>query len=243
MTHLNALAAAAQPFLGFPLAPSQLDQFERFLSEILEWNAKFNLTAIRDPESIRVKHFLDSLTVALATGDLNRKTLADVGTGAGFPGIPLKIAFPELKLTLIDSIGKKLKFCERVCALFGWTDVATLHARAEDAGRMPQLRERQDFAVARAVTRLPVLCEYLMPLVTVGGAMLAQKSAGCGEEIVSAKKAITLLGGAFESSLRFELPGSGGETSGRALVVIRKRSSTPAAYPRQAGVPLKKPLG
>lgn len=243
MTHLNALAAAAQPFLGFPLAPSQLDQFERFLSEILEWNAKFNLTAIRDPESIRVKHFLDSLTVALATGDLNRKTLADVGTGAGFPGIPLKIAFPELKLTLIDSIGKKLKFCERVCALFGWTDVVTLHARAEDAGRMAQLRERQDFAVARAVTRLPVLCEYLMPLVTVGGAMLAQKSADCDEEIVSAKKAITLLGGAFESSLRFELPGSGGETSGRALVVICKRSSTPAAYPRQAGVPLKKPLG
>lgn len=243
MTHLNALAAAAQPFLGFPLAPSQLDQFERFLSEILEWNAKFNLTAIRDPESIRVKHFLDSLTVALATGDLNRKTLADVGTGAGFPGIPLKIAFPELKLTLIDSIGKKLKFCERVCALFGWTDVATLHARAEDAGRMPQLRERQDFAVARAVTRLPVLCEYLMPLVTVGGAMLAQKSAGCGEEIVSAKKAITLLGGAFESNRRFELPGAGDETSGRALVVIRKRSSTPAAYPRQAGIPLKKPLG
>ena len=243
MTPLNELATAAQPFLGFHLTPSQLDQFERFLSEILEWNAKFNLTAIRDPESIRVKHFLDSLTVALATGDLNRKTLADVGTGGGFPGIPLKIAFPELKLTLIDSIGKKLKFCERVCALFGWTDVVTLHARAEDAGRMPQLRERQDFAVARAVTRLPVLCEYLMPLVTVGGAMLAQKSADCDEEIVSAKKAITLLGGAFESSLRFELPGSGGETSGRALVVIRKRSSTPAAYPRQAGVPLKKPLG
>lgn len=243
MTPLNELATAAQPFLGFHLTPSQLDQFERFLSEILEWNAKFNLTAIRDPESIRVKHFLDSLTVAIGTGDLNRKTLADVGTGGGFPGIPLKIAFPELKLTLIDSIGKKLKFCERVCALFGWTDVVTLHARAEDAGRMAQLRERQDFAVARAVTRLPVLCEYLMPLVTVGGAMLAQKSADCDEEIVSAKKAITLLGGTFESSLRFELPGSGGETSGRALVVIRKRSSTPAAYPRQAGVPLKKPLG
>ena len=243
MTPLNELATAAQPFLGFHLTPSQLDQFERFLSEILEWNAKFNLTAIRDPESIRVKHFLDSLTVAIGTGDLNRKTLADVGTGGGFPGIPLKIAFPELKLTLIDSIGKKLKFCERVCALFGWTDVVTLHARAEDAGRMAQLRERQDFAVARAVTRLPVLCEYLMPLVTVGGAMLAQKSADCDEEIVSAKKAITLLGGAFESNLRFELPGSGGETSGRALVVIRKRSSTPAAYPRQAGVPLKKPLG
>ena len=243
MTPLNELATAAQPFLGFHLTPSQLDQFERFLSEILEWNAKFNLTAIRDPESIRVKHFLDSLTVAIGTGDLNRKALADVGTGGGFPGIPLKIAFPELKLTLIDSIGKKLKFCERVCALFGWTDVVTLHARAEDAGRMAQLRERQDFAVARAVTRLPVLCEYLMPLVTVGGAMLAQKSADCDEEIVSAKKAITLLGGAFESSLRFELPGSGGETSGRALVVIRKRRSTPAAYPRQAGVPLKKPLG
>lgn len=243
MTPLNELATAAQPFLGFHLTPSQLDQFERFLSEILEWNAKFNLTAIRDPESIRVKHFLDSLTVAIGTGDLNRKTLADVGTGGGFPGIPLKIAFPELKLTLIDSIGKKLKFCERVCALFGWTDVVTLHARAEDAGRMAQLRERQDFAVARAVTRLPVLCEYLMPLVTVGGAMLAQKSADCDEEIVSAKKAITLLGGAFESSLRFELPGAGGETSGRALVVIRKRSSTPAAYPRQAGIPLKKPLG
>lgn len=243
MTPLNELATAAQPFLGFHLTPSQLDQFERFLSEILEWNAKFNLTAIRDPESIRVKHFLDSLTVAIGTGDLNRKTLADVGTGGGFPGIPLKIAFPELKLTLIDSIGKKLKFCERVCALFGWTDVVTLHARAEDAGRMAQLRERQDFAVARAVTRLPVLCEYLMPLVTVGGAMLAQKSADCDEEIVSAKKAITLLGGTFESSLRFELPGAGGETSGRALVVIRKRSSTPTAYPRQAGVPLKKPLG
>ena len=188
---MNELATAAQPFLGFHLTPSQLDQFERFLSEILEWNAKFNLTAIRDPESIRVKHFLDSLTVAIGTGDLNRKTLADVGTGGGFPGIPLKIAFPELKLTLIDSIGKKLKFCERVCALFGWTDVVTLHARAEDAGRMAQLRERQDFAVARAVTRLPVLCEYLMPLVTVGGAMLAQKSADCDEEIVSAKKAIT----------------------------------------------------
>ena len=243
MTHLNALAAAAQPFLGFPLAPSQLDQFERFLSEILEWNAKFNLTAIRDPESIRVKHFLDSLTVALATGDLNRKTLADVGTGAGFPGIPLKIAFPELKLTLIDSIGKKLKFCERVCALFGWTDVATLHARVEDAGRMPQLRERQDFAVARAVTRLPVLCEYLMPLVTVGGAMLAQKSAGCGEEIADAETAIALLGGTFEINHQFDLPGLAGDAAARVLVVIRKRSSTPARYPRQAGTPLRKPLG
>ena len=221
----------------------QTDQFDRYLNEILEWNAKFNLTAIRKPEEIRVKHFLDSLTVAKASGDLNGKSLVDVGTGAGFPGIPLKIAYPELKLTLIDSVGKKLRFCEHVCARFGWTDVTFRHARVEDAAREAALREAYDFAVARAVTQLPALCEYLIPFVKIGGKMIAQKSADCEHEIEAARAAIAALGGRFEAKIAVEIPIAGDENAGkRALVVIRKISPTPQIYPRQAGTPTRNPL-
>ena len=230
-------------YLGGYLTERQIEQFERYLRDILEWNAKFNLTAIRNPEEIRVKHFLDSLTVVKASGDLNGKALVDVGTGAGFPGIPLKIAFPELALTLIDSVRKKLKFCEHVCASFGWTNVTIRHARVEDAGHDAALRESYDFAVARAVTQLPALCEYLLPFVKIGGKMIAQKSAACDPEIAASRAAIAALGGQFQSKIAVNIPIESNENAGaRALIVIQKNAPTPKLYPRQPGTPTRKPL-
>lgn len=233
----------APQYLDSFLTKRQIEQFERYLRDLLEWNAKFNLTAIRDPEEIRIKHFLDSLTVVKASGDLNGKTLVDVGTGAGFPGIPLKIAFPELELTLIDSVGKKLKFCEHVCASFGWTNVIIRHARVEDAGHDAALRESYDFAVARAVTQLPALCEYLMPFIKIGGKMIAQKSAACDPEIAASRVAIAALGGQFHSKITVSIPIESDENAGeRALIVIQKNTPTPKLYPRQPGTPTRKPL-
>lgn len=227
-------------YLPASLTETQLATFGLYLNEIIDWNARLNLTAIREPDEIRVKHFFDSLTIARGTGDLNGKTLVDVGTGAGFPGIPLKIAFPDLKLTLIDSVGKKLKFCEQLCAKLNLRDVSIVHARAEDAGQDSNLRESFDYAVARAVTVLPVLCEYLLPLVKVGGAMIAQKNAACDHEIRAVHSALPLLGAESAEKIALHLPYGLGD---RALVRIRKTSMTAPAYPRQAGTPKRAPLG
>lgn len=229
--------------LGLSLSEKHVALFERYLVELLDWNAKFNLTAIREPRDIRLKHFLDSLTVVRASGNLSEKSLADVGTGAGFPGIPLKIIFPTMKLTLIDAVGKKLKFCEHVCKTLGFDDVMIHHARAEDAGRIGNLREFFDFAAARAVTQLPALSEYLLPLVSVGGCMIAQKSAASDHEIAEAENALAQLGGTFESRIPIRLPlEADNDSADRALFVIRKTAPTPLAYPRQAGTPTRAPL-
>lgn len=229
--------------IGVSLSEKHVALFERYLIELLDWNAKFNLTAIREPNDIRLKHFLDSLTVIRASGDLSGKKLVDVGTGAGFPGIPLKIIFPTMKLTLMDAVGKKLKFCEHVCKTLGLDNVTLHHVRAEDAGKNENLRENFDFAAARAVTQLPALSEYLLPLVKVGGCMIAQKSAASDHEIAEAENALSQLGGTFESRIPVRLPiPAETDAADRALFVIRKTAPTPPTYPRQAGTPTRSPL-
>jgi len=207
--------------------------------ELLEWNQKFNLTAIRDTESIRTKHFLDSFSCVLAWKASPPNHLIDVGTGAGFPGIPLKILYPNLKLTLVESVRKKVMFCQHIVSLLGLEHVNVLQARAEDLGQDPQNREKFDWAVARAVANLNVLSEYLIPLVKVGGAMLAQKGESGPAEAQSAEGAMTLLGGKLKQLIPVNLPGVADD---RYLVVVDKVAATPPKYPRKPGIPGKQPL-
>lgn len=225
--------------IGIHLSQRQVAAFQRYENELLEWNAKYNLTAIRDPEGIRSKHFLDSLTCLLAWRERPPKTLIDIGTGAGFPGIPLKIVCPRLKLTLVDSVGKKLDFCRHVVETLDLEDVTCIQARAEEIGLKEEHRERYDWAVARAVANLPVLVEYLLPLVRVGGAALAQKGASGPQEAHSAQNAIRLLGGHLRQIIPVLLPGVVEE---RFLVVIDKTGATPPGYPRRVGLPAKRPI-
>jgi 16S rRNA (guanine527-N7)-methyltransferase len=207
--------------------------------ELLEWNQKFNLTAIRDTESIRTKHFLDSFSSVLAWKASPPSNLIDVGTGAGFPGVPLKILYPNLKLTLVESVGKKAKFCQHIVRLLGLEQVDVIQARAEDLGQNPQQREGYDWAVARAVANLNVLSEYLIPLVRIGGSMLAQKGESGPAEAQSAEKAMELLGGKLKQLIPVHLPGVADD---RYLVVVDKVAATPPKYPRKPGVPVKQPL-
>lgn len=207
--------------------------------ELLEWNQKFNLTAIRDTESIRTKHFLDSFSCVLAWKASPPNHLIDIGTGAGFPGVPLKILYPNLKLTLVESVGKKAKFCQHITRLLGLEDVNIIQARAEDLGQNMQHREKYDWAVARAVANLNVLSEYLIPLVRIGGSMLAQKGESGPAEAQSAEKAMELLGGKLKQLIPINLPGVADD---RYLVVVDKVAATPPKYPRKPGIPVKQPL-
>jgi 16S rRNA (guanine527-N7)-methyltransferase len=207
--------------------------------ELLEWNQKFNLTAIRDTESIRTKHFLDSFSCVLAWKSSPPNNLIDVGTGAGFPGIPLKIFYPNLKLTLVESVRKKAIFCQHIVSMLGLEHVEVIQARAEDLGQNPQHRERYEWVVARAVANLNVLSEYLLPLVKVGGTMLAQKGESGPAEAQSAEKAIELLGGKLKQLIPVHLPGVADD---RYLIVVDKVAATPPKYPRKPGIPAKQPL-
>ncbi len=213
-----------------------LSVFER---ELMDWNQKFNLTAIRDAESIRVKHFLDSFSCILAWKTNPPKRLIDVGTGAGFPGIPLKILYPNMRLTLVESVGKKVKFCEHIVKTLGLEDVTVIHARAEDLGQKREHREAYDWAIARAVANMNVLSEYLLPLVKVGGTALAQKGENGPAEAQSAEGAMKLLGGKLKQLIPVNLPGVADD---RYLVLIDKSAATPPKYPRNAGVITKAPL-
>jgi 16S rRNA (guanine527-N7)-methyltransferase len=236
---MDKLVKEARSLLGITLTRNQVAAFQRYESELLDWNAKYNLTAIRDPEGIRSKHFLDSLTCILAWRDRPPQTLIDVGTGAGFPGIPLKILYPRLKLTLVDSVGKKLDFCRHVVDVLELEDVTCIQARAEELGLQPEHRERYDWAVARAVANMPVLAEYLLPLVKVGGAVVAQKGASGPHETQKALKAIQILGGHFRQIVPVLLPGV---VEDRFLVIIDKVSATPPGYPRRVGLPARRPI-
>ena len=207
--------------------------------ELMDWNQKFNLTAIRDLESIRTKHFLDSFSCVLAWKANPPARLIDVGTGAGFPGIPLKILYPNMKLTLVESVGKKAMFCQHIVSALGLEEVDVVHKRAEDLGQNPKHRESYDWAVARAVANLNVLSEYLIPLVKIGGRMLAQKGESGPAEAQSAEKAMKLLGGKMEQLIPVNLPGV---VEDRYLVVVEKDAATPPKYPRKPGVPTKQPL-
>lgn len=225
--------------LGLALTAGQQEQFGRYLELLLEWNARMNLTAIRDPEEIQVRHFLDALTCATVTGDLNDLSLIDVGTGAGFPGLPLKILYPLLRLTLADSIGKKIDFLRAVAAELGLESVTIVNDRAEEMGQDAAHREAYDWAVARSVAELRVLAEYLLPLVRPGGRMLAMKGEAVDEEMIAALPSISQLGGGEATAHRVLLPGT---DRIHVLVVIDKVAATDRRYPRRVGVPAKRPL-
>lgn len=236
---MEKLTRDALQLFGIMLSARQVAQLTAYERELLEWNQKFNLTAIRDVEGIRAKHFLDSMSCSLAWREQTPRRLVDVGTGAGFPGIVLKILYPGLKLTLVESVGKKTAFCCHIVQTLGLEGVEVLTARAEEVGRDPRHREKYDWAVARAVANLPVLAEYLLPLVRVGGGMLAQKGESGPAEAQAAETTLRLLGGRMRQLIPVELPGVAEE---RYLVIVDKPAATPPAYPRKVGIPAKKPL-
>ncbi len=239
MPTLLLLAGDVFSHCGIHLTSSQVKLFTTYESELLTWNEKFNLTAIRDPEGIRTKHFLDSLSILVELKTPAPLRLIDVGTGAGFPGIPLKILLPSMHLTLVESVGKKASFCRHIAELLQLDNVEVITARAEDLGQNPLYREKFDWAVARAVASMPVLAEYLLPLVRIGGAILAQKGESAHTEVQSAEKAIRILGGTLRKIASVTLPGIAEE---RFLVIMDKKAATPPQYPRRAGLPQKKPL-
>ena len=224
---------------GIRITVGQQSAFEIYENELIEWNTRYNLTAIDDPQKIRIKHFLDSLTCMLAMRDTPTDRVIDVGTGAGFPGIPLKIICPWIKLTLVESVGKKATFCQHIVDTLKLKDVEVRKERVESVGCHPAQRQKYDWAFARAVASLPVLVEYLLPLVRVGGSSLAMKGESGPEEAHTAEKAIQLLGGQLNKLVQVTLPGV---EEDRFLVVISKTAATPDRYPRRVGIPSKKPL-
>ena len=236
---MEALARDAQTLFNIHLSGRQLMALSTYEKELLEWNQKFNLTAIRDVESIRTKHFLDSFSCVLAWKSAVPSQIIDVGTGAGFPGIPLKILYPNLKLTLVESVGKKTMFCQHLVRVLGMEQVEVVHARAEDLGQNPKHRERYDWAIARAVANLNVLSEYLIPLVKIDGSMLAQKGESGPAEAQSAEESMKRLGGKLKQLIPVRLPGVADD---RYLVVVEKVAATPPRYPRKPGIPMKQPL-
>lgn len=235
----NLFIAESQKYTDSPLTEQQQKAFERYETELTSWNEKFNLTAIRDAEGIRIKHFLDSLTCLQVMKPLRNERIIDVGTGAGFPGIPLKIIYPGLKLTLVESVGKKAGFCKHMIETLHLGNVDVLTLRAEEVGRLPNHRAQYDWAIARAVASLPILAEYLVPLLKIGGRMLAQKGESAHAEAQASDNAFKLLGVELQTIEKITLPGVVDE---RYLVVAKKIAATPALYPRTVGIPSKKPL-
>ena len=225
--------------LGISLEQSQIDAFMRYYELLIEWNSFMNLTAIIEFKEVCIKHFLDSLSLIKVMDCYQSLTLIDIGTGAGFPGIPLKIAFPELKITLLDSLGKRVKFLNEVINQLGLKDIEAIHGRAEDFAKPSELREAFDVCVSRAVANLATLSEYCLPYVKVGGSFISYKSEKITEERQLAEKAITILGGQIDSQNEFMLPFS---DIYRNLFVIKKLKQTPKKYPRKAGLPSKEPL-
>lgn len=213
--------------LGMELAQTQLEQFGLYYELLTEWNKKMNLTRITEEREVAVKHFADSLTVLKCCNIPQGASIIDVGTGAGFPGIPLKIARPDIKLTLLDSLNKRLVFLREVCGVLN-IEAEILHLRAEEGGRRAEHRERYDAAVSRAVARLNVLSEYCLPYVKKGGLFIAMKGPDAGEEISEGETAVERLGGKIEDVAQFCLP----DGSGRTMVVVRKERHTPGEYPR-----------
>ncbi len=226
-------------FCKMELTAEQNRKFERYYELLIEWNNKFNLTAITDKDEVWLKHFEDSLSIDRIL-DMNKiESVIDIGTGAGFPGIPLKIVYPQIRLTLLDSLDKRIRFLTEVINELGLEDVTALHGRAEDYGQDEEHREKYDLCVSRAVAALPVLTELCVPFVKVGGCFVAYKSEKAEEEMKAAGKATETLGSKIGSAESFTL--SGGEY-GRTLIKIDKCENTPNKYPRRAGLPSKKPI-
>lgn len=225
------------------LSEKQLEQFMKYYELLVEWNSFMNLTAITEFEDVCMKHFLDSISIVKAFDpeDIkgNSYSLIDVGTGAGFPGIPLKIVFPNLQVTLLDSLNKRINFLNEVIKELELTDIETYHGRAEDYAKKGKLREEYDFCVSRAVANLSTLSEYCLPYVKIGGYFVSYKSEKIVEESETAKYAISVLGGKFDRQNDFYLPGT---DMFRNVYVIRKCKETPNKYPRKAGLPSKEPI-
>ncbi|WLR41883.1 16S rRNA (guanine(527)-N(7))-methyltransferase RsmG [Bacillus carboniphilus] len=225
---------------GVHLTKHQIEQFERYYTLLIEWNEKINLTSITVKEDVFLKHFYDSVTAAFYVDFSGEKTLCDVGAGAGFPSLPLKICYPELQVTIVDSLNKRITFLQEVVSELQLTDVSLYHDRAETFAKKKEFRENFDLVTARAVARLSVLSELCLPLAKIGGQFIALKAASANEELEQSKKAIHLLGGALGKGHSFILPI---EESERNIIQIDKVRSTPKKFPRKPGTPNKNPLG
>lgn len=236
---MSLLRAHAKALLEFDLSQSQLRQFETLTDLLLDWNQRMNLTGITEPSEIAVKHYLDSLSLARVVPRFDSMRLIDVGAGAGFPGLPLAIAFPQLRATLLDSTRKKLRFIEHASDALGLANVHTVHARAEDAGRNEIHRERYDIVVARAVAKMPALMEYTLPLARPDGQVIAMRGTTAYEDTNEAAKAIELLGGELFTIEEVRLPTL---DNPRYLVAIDKIRPTPERFPRSAGIPSRQPI-
>lgn len=225
--------------LNIELSDNQMNQFLKYYEMLVEKNKVMNLTAITEFDEVIEKHFLDSLQIAQYV-DINNKdiSLIDVGTGAGFPGVPLKIAFPNIKVVLLDSLNKRINFLNEVIDVLGLENITALHGRAEDYGKDPEYREQFDYCVSRAVANMCSLSEYCLPFVKVGGSFIPYKSGNIDEELLNAKKAVFLLGGKIDKVEKFVL-----EENQRSFVFIKKEKNTGKKYPRKAGLPTKEPLG
>lgn len=222
----------------FELDDNQIKQLDTFYEMLIEKNKVMNLTAITEFDEVLVKHFIDSLSICtVLPGDVN--TVCDLGTGAGFPGIPMAIAYPNLKFTLVDSLNKRIKFLQEVVDALGLTNVELIHARAEEIGRNKSYREKFDLVVSRAVANIATLSEYCLPLVQVGGYFISFKAGDVEDEIKSSGSAIKKLGGTLDNPVLFTLPDT---DISRSFLIINKEKNTPKAYPRKAGTPSKEPL-
>lgn len=237
---MERLARTAYELLSLRLSASQLQAFRRYADELIDWNQRVNLTAITDPADIEVRHFVDSLScLRVMKPRAPGLRVIDVGTGAGFPGLPVKIVCPNVDLTLVEATGKKVAFLRHVVEVLGLEGVTLVNERVEALGQMAEHRERYDWALARAVAGMPTLAEYLLPLCRVGGHCLAQKGESAHQEVAGAQRALELLGGHLVQVTPVELP-TVAET--RYLVDVEKVAATPPRYPRRVGVPAKRPL-
>ncbi|MDQ0257569.1 16S rRNA (guanine527-N7)-methyltransferase [Evansella vedderi] len=224
---------------GIELSEDQMKQFQDYFSLLVDWNERMNLTAITDKEEVYLKHFYDSISAAFYHDFSEPMTVLDVGAGAGFPSIPLKICFPHINVTIVDSLNKRITFLNALAERLKLYGVSFFHARAEEFGRKSEHRESYDLVLARAVARLPVLSELCLPMVKIDGAFIAMKGSGANDELKDSKNAITLLGGEVGSQNTFRLPA---EESERWIVEIKKIKATPKKFPRKPGTPNKQPL-